>query len=101
MRDADPADGAPRTCNVHAGVDGLARADALEHRMGSLITGKLVDASNAFLAPLGDDVGCPEGPGEGGAVSVTAHHDNLLGAETLGAMTPQRLTAPSPTTTTR
>lgn len=43
--------------------------------------GHLHDLFEAFVAPLSNDVGCPEGPGYGLSVGVAAHRDDPLGSE--------------------
>ena len=56
----------------------LLRADALQHRVGSDPLGQLLDAGDALVATLDDDVGRPELAGELLPRLVAAHGDDPL-----------------------
>src|SRR4051812_28123801 len=79
MRNADAADGTPRTGNLHGRVGGLLRPDAFKHRVDAEAAGQLAHTLDRCLAALAHHVGGAQFLGERDAVRVTAHDDDLLG----------------------
>ena len=84
LRHADAADRTAGARDLHGGLDGRQRADALEHGMRAVAAGQFPDAFDALLAALGDHVGGAEFAAQIGAVGVPAHQDDPLGPEPLG-----------------
>ena len=64
-------------------LHGLGGADALQDGVGADAVGQVLDAGDAFLAALGDDVGGAELQGELLPGLVAAHGDDPLGAQFL------------------
>jgi hypothetical protein len=60
------------------------RSDALQDGVGANPVRQLLDASDALVTALGDDVGRAEVAGKFLPHVVTAHHDDPLGAHLLG-----------------
>ncbi len=52
--------------------------------VGAVTPGQRADLLDAFVAALGDDVGGAELPTKIGAVTMAAHQDDLLGAQSFG-----------------
>src|SRR5438034_6447548 len=76
VRHADVAHEAARAGGTNRLHHRLLGADALQHGVSTNTVGQLLDAFNALIAALGDDVGRAELAGEFLPRLVTAHRDN-------------------------
>jgi hypothetical protein len=84
LRDADAADDAAWANDPECLLVRRHGADGLDNHMRPLSVCELADPRDTRLAASRDDVRGAELPAELGARRVSAHEDDLLGAEALG-----------------